>query len=249
LSERYREVQRQVRKRQGIPEIHVDRDMDRDIDPDYYDPPDYYRGRRERGGGILRGLGLVLLGGAAAAVSLFLMQGAALDSLLAYLPKREVATAASPAANAPSVPDNNFIARQAQQWGIAQCLGGIIDTSGFLTRNTDAFWKLSRGPTNPDREMFTATMVTRDRGTGVGGISGMFAAPAGTGACNTAYLSTLYFPEPCARTRESSFAVFNQKLDLGPIAEAFATADGRATLYLLPAGETGCVVVKSEAFY
>ena len=50
--------------------------------------------------------------------------------------------------------------------------------------------------------------------------------------------------------RETVFPSFSTPIELGSeFAQAFTTEAKTARLFLLPAGESGCVAVKSEIFY
>jgi hypothetical protein len=46
------------------------------------------------------------------------------------------------------------------------------------------------------------------------------------------------------------FPAFYQRIEFGSdFVEAYATADGSGRLFLFPAGDAGCVAVKTETFY
>ena len=193
-----------------------------------------------------------------AALAFIVLGGGLATGLLVYfdtLPLGSLGTrGAAPetsanAAGPPPIPDSNLVARQAQAWGVADCLGGITRLSEFLTANMDYTWLARRGEANANRELFSATIAAREQGSGIQGLSGLFAAPVGDGRCNAGYQTTMYFPEVCARVREVVFPTFSTRVEFGSLAEAYATSDGGAMLYLLPAGPSGCVAVKSELFY
>jgi hypothetical protein len=153
-------------------------------------------------------------------------------------------------AGAPAViPEGNLVARQAQQWGVADCLAQTAAVLDFLTRNMEYSWLARRGETDANRALFSATIAGREQGSGIQGLSGFFAAPVGNGRCNAGYQTTMYFADTCVRTREIVFPTFSSRIEFGNIAEAYATPGGQATVYLLPAGAAGCVAVKSELFY
>lgn len=158
------------------------------------------------------------------------------------------AAAASPTPPA-MVPADNPIGLQAQQWGVAGCLGSIVDISKYLTANTDASWRLARGTLDASQEMFGGTIIARDKTSGLQGVSTLFATPSGTGRCNAGYDLVVYFPEACEQTRTRNPAGFEAKLELGPIAEVYSNASGRGAITLLPAGAAGCVMIRTEFFY
>ncbi len=194
------------------------------------------------------------IGRLAAGLALLLLGGIGAVGILLYLQRGPAAQEAGPGAAAapaspPAISATNLVARQAQQWGVSDCLAQTAALSDFLTRNMDYSWLARRGDGDANRELFSATIAGRQQGSGIQGISGLFAAPVGEGRCNAGYQTTMYFPDTCPRTREVVFPTFSSRIEFGTVAEAYATADGRATLYLLPAGPGGCVAVKAELFY
>jgi hypothetical protein len=196
---------------------------------------------------LLAAAALVVLGAIMAAGAFIYIGG---NSGLRFQLRSALATnGANPESAAVVVPKNNLVALQAQKWGVSQCLGGITQLSEFLTRNTDYTWLARRGDKDADSQMFSAIVAAREKTSGAQALSGLFATPARGGACNLAYQMTMFHPDTCARTRETVFPTFSTRIEFGAVAEAYSTADGRATLYLLPAGPAGCVAIKSEVFY
>ncbi len=162
-------------------------------------------------------------------------------------------TATAPAASGSKtvgVAVDNPIGQQAQQWGISACLGRIVTLSDSLTRDSDSRWLATRGRSDPNSELFAATIATKKEAAGLQEISNLHAAPVGNGHCNTAYSSTIYVAQPCQKTHAIVFPAYYQRIDFGSdFVEAYATADGSGRLFLFPAGDAGCVAVKTETFY
>lgn len=196
--------------------------------------------RRSWGKDIASGAALVALGAlCATGIILFLIKSTGDLFGLLEVP--------APIESTPA-PESHPIALQAEQWGISDCVGKIADLSNYLTLNTDHTWLAQRGEEDANRQVFSATIAARERTTGVQGLSKLFAAPVGENNCNAGYQTTIYFPSSCPQAHQALFPSFATRLQLGDIVEAYANAD-RATLFLLPAGASGCVLVKSELFY
>lgn len=194
---------------------------------------------------LVTAVALVVLGAATAAATFWYLEGRP-GSLSGV---RQTASEHAPVSAPVAVPAGNQIARQAQQWGVADCVNSIARISEFLTTNMTYSWRAQRGTTDPNRELFGATIAARAQGGGLQGLSGLFAAPVGDGRCNAGYQTTVYVADTCAGARETVFPTFINPVEFGDIAAAFTTADETATLYLLPAGPSGCVAIKSELFY
>jgi hypothetical protein len=211
----------------------------------YFEPESRRKGRPGRTGRFIRNLTLIVIGGACAAAAVLFISPEARRALGMNTPAGEAAQT-----EPVTVPDDNLIGKQAQEWGVARCLGRVVFLSQFLTQGTTANWLLTRGQNNPDAELFSATIIAHEQATGLRGISNFHVAPVANGGCNTAYESTLYYAGTCAQTHERIFPAFTQPVELGSeVAQAFTMSDGTGRLFLMPAGETGCVAVKSEIFY
>lgn len=165
-------------------------------------------------------------------------------------PVANQASATPGSAAAVDVPADNHIATQAKDWGVSDCLGRVVTLSDFLTKGASARWLLTRGTNDANKEMFSATIAAKEVASGLAGISNLYASPAGDGRCDAAYQTTVYLPESCSDAHERVFPRFLTRIDLGSeVADAFATVDGSARLFLLPAGASGCVAVKTEILY
>lgn len=215
---------------------------------------------------ILAALSFILIGAAVAAASILL---AGERGLLPFA--QQVAQAPAPASPDPSqpdagppdatppettpqtppidIPESNLVARQAQQWGVGTCLSSIAGLSDYLTRDMSYTWRAQRGNRDANGEMFIAALAEQETATGTKGMSVLFAAPVAAGGCNAAYQTTVYYPAACPQVQEAVFATFSTKVEFGDIALSFSTPEGGAVIYMLPAGEAGCVVVKTEQFY
>jgi hypothetical protein len=220
-------------------------------------PPEYeddfaceHRPRpRKRGvlGRVLRGTALLVTGGVLVAAAVYLLPIVPADRLRALFAANSPAP--KPAAAPITVPNNSLIGKQAEAWGIQTCLAAIVSTADGLTRNTDYNYRLMRGQQDPDQEMLSGVVAAREPKSGISGISSFYAQPTVAGRCDIASQTTIYFDEPCARVRQGRFPAFTTQLDFGQIAAAFTTADRRESLYLLPAGESGCLAVSTAATY
>lgn len=142
----------------------------------------------------------------------------------------------------------NAIARQAREWGISRCSREIALVSDFLTRNSVFSARSMRGPRDADGEVFSATIVARARDDGMRTLSTMSVAPVSAGGCNVVYETTAHFPADCDSIRQARFANFAEPMELGGLAQAYATAEGDGELYMLPTG-TGCLVKKTQSLY
>jgi hypothetical protein len=238
-------------------------------DPDHYpDPPrltarryDYAgpdelfhpprRRRHSLFGRIVRSFALMAVGAFAVVVLMLALTGDLRDPL-ALFRKNTQPLAAVPAAASPvsaTVPAETPIALQAQQWGIATCLGPIADIEKYLSTNADMSWRLIRGMANPDQELFAGSLLLSDRASGLRGIATMFTAPVVGGRCDGGYDVVIFVPETCEQARARKPPGFDTRLDLGPIAEVYAATSGSGSVTLMPAGATGCIMVRNEFFY
>jgi hypothetical protein len=213
--------------------------------------------RRSWPGRILRGTALVVTGGALVAAAVYLLPAIPTDRLRAVFATSSPApTAQAPATPAPkpvaapiNVPDNSLIGKQAQAWGITACLAPLVSTADDLTHNTDYNYRLVRGQNDPDQEMLSGVIAAREPKTGVSGISSFYAQPTNAGRCDLAYQTTIYFDEPCPQALQHHFPQFTRQLNFGQIASAYVTDDGRLSVYLLPAGKSGCLTVSTGSAY
>jgi len=211
----------------------------------------YGRRRRPRGRGllgrVLRGAALLALGGILVAGAIYLWPALPADQLRALF--AAISPAPKPTVAPVTVPDNNLIGKQAKAWGIEACLAAIVSTADNLTRNTDYNYRLTRGGHDPDNEMLSGVLAAREPKTGISGISSFHAQPTASGQCDIASQTTIYFDEPCAETRQNHFPTFTTQLEFGQIATAFVSAEGGQSLYLLPAGQSGCLAVSTGTAY
>ena len=148
-----------------------------------------------------------------------------------------------------TVPEENLIGKQAEAWGIANCLGGIATLADYLTQNTDYNFRLVRGEDDANSQMVSGVVAVHERELNLAGISGFHAAPIRGGRCNLAYQTTVYFEEPCAAVREKYYAGFSQQIDFGQVAAVFTAPETLASIYMMPAGAAGCVAVRAETIY
>jgi hypothetical protein len=136
------------------------------------------------------------------------------------------------------------------EMGVADCLPRIVALSDFLTRDADTQWLATGGPQDRNKELFVAAIATKQRDGGLKGISMLNAAPVGEGRCNTSYTSTTYFAQSCIVTHATAFRAFYNRINFGSdFVQAYANGDGSGRVFLIPAGEGGCVAVMTEAFY
>ena len=207
----------------------------------------------------MRGTALIALGGVIAAAAIFFVAripGNPLGPVIATntAPEPPPAPEAPPAPETPpapvDIPASSLIGKQAEAWGIRQCLAEIVAISDSLTRDAEYSYRLVRGETDPDQEMFSSTVAANVAAQGISGLAGFHVAPMANGRCNSAYQTVVYYAEPCDEAWTNRFQAFSQRLEFGgDVAAAFTTTQGNAGLYLLPAGESGCVAVRTESLY
>ncbi|CAM5318353.1 hypothetical protein ATER59S_00979 [Aquamicrobium terrae] len=142
---------------------------------------------------------------------------------------------------------HNTISRQAAEWGAGTCLAQIGRVSDFLTTG-QSYAALSRkGAASADESMFSATIAGADKN-GLASISSFVSAPVAGDRCNSAYQTVVAFTNSCAEVREGRFHRFTTKVELGNAAESWTDGKG-AYLHMLPVGDRGCVVVKTEMVF
>ena len=162
-------------------------------------------------------------------------------------PHRESVGSATTSSVPTGVLLNNSISRQAHQWGIATCIDQLAKVSDFLTLDRPSYSAVSRrGVTEADRQIFTATIVSRDAA-GLDSVSTFVTAPVATG-CNSAYQTVASFRAGCEEVRAAHFPTFNQKLNLA--GSTLAYTNGRyGNVFLLPGADGSCTAVKNEVLY
>lgn len=255
-------------RHRDLPRLAAPRvDYPREHEPEEYGAEDYepkYSPRQSPqqslGARVGRGAFFIAIGGILTAGLIFVLAGDIRDYVNVFAQDPGAPTAPSPAAApetafaaAPAPPTvvmpDNPIALQAQQWGITTCLANVIELARYLTANADASWRLLRGTTNVNQEMFAGSIIVRDKTTGLQNFSTMFATPVPGGRCDSGYEVVTYLPESCEQARARKPAGFETKLGLGPLAEVYATANGRGSITLMPAGAAGCIMIRTEFFY
>lgn len=149
--------------------------------------------------------------------------------------------------NAAQRATHNSVSKQAAEWGVRTCLGQIGQVSDFLTAG-QSYSALSRkGPANAEESMFSATIAGSDKN-GLASISSFVSGPVAGGKCNSAYQTVAAFPNSCEQVHKDRFESFGGKVEMGSTAESWTNGKG-AYLHMLPLGDRGCVIVKTEMVF
>ena len=169
--------------------------------------------RERRIGGLARGLVLIFTGGALAVAAVLLLGPGWMPAFGLNVPgSSDGAEVVEPV----TVPEDNRIALQAQEWGISNCLARTVFLSEFLTQGATSRWLLTRGTNDADRELFAATIVGEENASGLRGISNLYAAPVRQGGMQLPPIeSTLFLAANCAEMRETVFPAFSTPIELG----------------------------------
>ncbi len=135
------------------------------------------------------------------------------------------------------------LTRTAAQAGLLSCAARIEQVSRFLGAGNQMAFQLSLPQPPRDLRMAGAAMEITPPAGASSYASAQFAA-AGRG-CDAIYQTVTYWPAPCAEIAATRFPGQAPGLPLGP---AITTLElgGNARIFLMPAGTTGCISIKTD---
>ena len=91
-------------------------------------------------------------------------------------------------------------------------------------------------------------MIASTDKSGLASISSLVSAPVAGGRCNSAYQTVVVFSDSCEQVHKARFQSFDGKVEMGDTTESWTNGKG-AYLHMLPLGDRGCVIVKTELVF
>ncbi len=140
----------------------------------------------------------------------------------------------------------NGVTQVAGDAGVSTCLGRIEQVSQFITAKSQSKFLMFLPTTDANRQMTSASFEVQLSNQQVG-YATMTAAPALAG-CDALYETVIYWPDDCDAVAEKNFS---QAKLLGVIQKEIKALEAGPTLriFLMPAGEQGCVSIKKEVIF
>lgn len=184
----------------------------------------------------------------------------ALFCLLLALPASAAPTqpaAPKPTAAKPTIPSpaaapagkpamTNGVTKAAANVGVRTCLPRIEQTSNFLTANTQSKAILFLPTADADKQITSASFEIQLSSKAVAYAS-MTAAPAPAG-CDALYETVVYWTGSCAEVAKKGFPTAKP---LGVVQQYIQVlqAGPNLKIFLMPAGDQGCVAIKKEVIF
>lgn len=136
--------------------------------------------------------------------------------------------------------------QQAQNNGFRRCAPTVESMAAFIadgrSHTSIASWHAAEANTR----LFNAQMVVEgETGRSVGVVTGV---PAAGGRCDGVFTRVTTSAEPCLRLRTTAFRDWTPYSDASGVM-ALESANGAATLLLLPDAKGGCVAIRTEVRY
>jgi hypothetical protein len=167
--------------------------------------------------------------------------------LLAALVIAGLAVAAFAAGDQPGAADvpnsATAITQAAARAGVLSCAGRVEQVARFLGTGNEVGFLFLLPPPPRDQRMVALTMAI-----GTKDVSGAYASAdfaASPQGCGASYETVTYWPDQCDAVVAKHFAGVRKAPDLGKSIAAL-DAGGNARIFLMPAGEAGCVTIKKE---
>ena len=147
-----------------------------------------------------------------------------------------------PDASAPS--KINGITHAAVNSGVLTCAGTIDKVVSYLTQQGQSGAFLFTSPDQPDRRVFSASLEITTPNVPLAYASASF-APNQVNGCGGLYETVVYWPNSCDEVATKQFSGLKSIGKLGQKTNVLAISKvGR--VFLMPAGEKGCVAIKKE---
>ena len=144
-----------------------------------------------------------------------------------------------------NVAAENPVVNHAVEAGVKKCLPAVKYVSNYLIgdRYVGAF--SSWNPDSPNMQMFTS-IIEQDYGS-LTTLTNMTVSPVASGQCAAVYNQIAYWQKSCISISKEIFGEYEY---MGTVNNNVALlkngANQNVAIYLLPAGDNGCVSVKKE---
>lgn len=149
-----------------------------------------------------------------------------------------------PAATPAAAP--NPITLAAVQRGALSCASRIEQVTGYLGAGTQGGALLLLTPQSPDRQLIGLAMEL-PLPKGISAYATASFAPGQVNGCGATFDSVSYWPSACAAVASQQFA---QLKSVRALRKDISVLDGGPAMkvFLMPAGESGCISIKKEIF-
>ena len=144
----------------------------------------------------------------------------------------------------------NGVTRAAFNAGVRTCLERIDQVSKYITAKTQSKFIMSMPPADVDvdRQITSATFEVKLPNEVVAYAS-MTAAPTTDGGCDALYETVVYWANSCAVVAEQGFPNAKQIGVIQQHIKVLLQENANFRVFLLPAGNEGCVAIKKEVVY
>jgi hypothetical protein len=138
----------------------------------------------------------------------------------------------------------NALTRSAVQRGILQCAARVEQVSKFLGFGSQASGLLLAPASPTDQRLFSISMEV-PAGATLNTLADMQFAPNQANGCGASYQTISYYAQSCDQMASS---LSSQYKAMPPLKRDVAVLDGgpASKVFLIRAGDAGCVVVKKE---
>jgi hypothetical protein len=147
------------------------------------------------------------------------------------------------APSVPSAPVVSPVTQAAVQSGVLTCTSRINQVTTFLINNNQSGAFLFKPSAYPDRHVFSTSMEVRSaKGAGIYTTASFVPNP--DGGCDAVYDVVEFSPKACADIEKDISKSIKRE---GILKQDISIFDaGAAKIFLMPAGNNGCVVIKKE---
>ena len=141
----------------------------------------------------------------------------------------------------------NSITRAAANAGVRTCLERIEKVSNFIVNNTQSKFVMSIPPADADRQITSASFEVQLPSKAVA-YATMTAAPTTDGSCDVIYEAVAYWDKSCTLVSQENYS---KAKPLGVVQQKISVLSVGPTIrvFLMPAGQQGCVSIKKEVVY
>jgi hypothetical protein len=160
------------------------------------------------------------------------------------VPPAAQASQAPATTSAPQVPSVSPITQAVLQNGVLACVSRVNQVATFLTSNAQSGAFILMPPVGqPDRMLFSTSFELVRPNMGAAYASASF-APNQDNGCGAVYETVEYGASSCVDIEKKLFSHFKR---IGVVKKDMALLEaGTLKVFLMPAGENGCVVIKKE---
>lgn len=151
---------------------------------------------------------------------------------------------ANPPQPVQAAPQAHTITQAAVRSGVLACAGRIDQVASFLTTNSQSGAFLFVPGTQQDRQVFSTSLEIASPNAPLAYASASF-APNQANGCGALYETVVFWPVRCEEVAAKQFAALTPAGKLGQQTTVLVLGPS-ARVFLMPAADRGCVVIKKE---